>query len=93
MFPCALIVTNNLSFWIYNKLFKADLKGLHSYKTSVFSKSKILRIPLLKPHAKNNSWGAATHIGGSLLETNWKASALCSISHILTELSPSIENK
>ena len=55
---------------MYNKLFKLDLKGLHSYKTSVFSKSKILRIPLENPQAKNSSFGAATQIGGSLLDTN-----------------------
>ena len=55
---------------MYNKLFKLDLKGLHSYKTSVFSKSKIFKIPLANPHAKNKSLGAATHIGASLLDTN-----------------------
>ena len=65
-------------FWIDNKLFKIYLKGFHSYKTSVFSKSNIFNIPLAKPQAKNNSLGAATHIGGSLLDTNWKASSLCS---------------
>ena len=61
---------NHDLYYIRGPQIDEDLKGLHSYKTSVFSKSNILRIPLAKPHAKNNSLGAATQMGGSLLDTN-----------------------
>ena len=66
---------------------------MHSYNISVFSKSKILIIPDWNPQAKTNILGAAKQLGGSLVETNWKASLFFSTSQTLTQLSPSKVNK